>query len=219
MTEAEWLTATDPTPMLEFLSGKASDRKLRLFACACCRRIWHLITEEGSQNAVATAERMSDEQVTDDERWGVMVEAQYMPDNAANAAYNSLCSFPDYPDRTARQATWAVANETEAHQLSEALNPAWEHKRLSECLKQAVDLRDIFGNPFRPSTIDPSCLTSSVHVLATGIYADRTFDRLPILADALQDAGCDNEEILQHCRGPGPHARGCWAVDLLLGKE
>src|SRR5262249_55224546 len=78
--------------------------------------------------------------------------------------------------------------------------------------------RGIFGNPFRPVTIDPSSLTSTVVGLAGGIYADRAFDRLPILADALQDAGCDNANVLDHCRGPGPHVRGCWVVDLLLGK-
>jgi hypothetical protein len=80
-------------------------------------------------------------------------------------------------------------------------------------------IRDIFGNPFRPVTADPSWLTSTVAALARGIYADRAFDRLPILADALQDAGCDHADILDHCRGHGPHVRGCWVVDLLLGKE
>jgi hypothetical protein len=80
-------------------------------------------------------------------------------------------------------------------------------------------LRDIFGNPFRPVTADPSWLTSTVVALARGIYDDRAFDRLPILADALQDAGCDHADILAHCRSDDPHARGCWVVDLLLGKE
>ena len=78
-------------------------------------------------------------------------------------------------------------------------------------------LRDIFGNPFRPITFNLSWLTSTVVSLANGIYQDKAFDRMPIVADALQDAGCDNEEILQHCRGPGPHVRGCWAVGLILG--
>jgi hypothetical protein len=67
-------------------------------------------------------------------------------------------------------------------------------------------------------SVDPQWLTSTVAALAQGIYADRAFDRLPILADALQDAGCGNEDVLAHCRGAGPHARGCWVVDLLLGK-
>jgi hypothetical protein len=80
-------------------------------------------------------------------------------------------------------------------------------------------LRDIFGNPFRPVTGDPFSLTLTVRTLAEGIYADHGFDRLPILADALQDGGCVNADILTHCRGDGPHVRGCWVVDLVLGKE
>ncbi len=82
----------------------------------------------------------------------------------------------------------------------------------------ATLLRDIFGNPFRPVAFDSSWLTSTVLALATGIYAERAFDRLPILADALQDAGCDNDDILTHLRSDGPHVKGCWALDLVLGK-
>jgi hypothetical protein len=80
-------------------------------------------------------------------------------------------------------------------------------------------VRDIFGNPFRLVAFDPRWRTSDAVGLARGIYEDRAFDRLPLLADALMDAGCDNSEILDHCRGEGPHVRGCWVVDLVLGKE
>jgi hypothetical protein len=80
-------------------------------------------------------------------------------------------------------------------------------------------LRELIGNPFRPVTLNPSWLTSTVLTLAEGTYAERAFDRLPILADALQDAGCDNTDVLDHCRGPGQHVRGCWVVDLVLGKQ
>ncbi len=80
-------------------------------------------------------------------------------------------------------------------------------------------LRDIFGNPFRPVTFDPAWRTSTAVGVAEAIYADRTFDNLPVLADALQDAGCDHPDILTHLRDPGPHVRGCWALDLVLGKE
>ncbi|MBL8798455.1 MAG: hypothetical protein JNM56_31460 [Planctomycetia bacterium] len=80
-------------------------------------------------------------------------------------------------------------------------------------------LRDIFGNPFRPVAVEPTWLTSTVASLAQAIYDERAFDRLPILADALEDAGCDNADILNHCRQPGEHVRGCWCVDLVLGKS
>ncbi|HYH67899.1 MAG TPA: hypothetical protein VD866_24595 [Urbifossiella sp.] len=84
---------------------------------------------------------------------------------------------------------------------------------------QSILVRDIFGNPFRPVALDPTWRTEAVVGLATGIYADRAFDRLSVLADALEDAGCADADVLTHCRGPGPHVRGCWVVDLLLGKS
>jgi hypothetical protein len=92
-------------------------------------------------------------------------------------------------------------------------------RAVQEISAQTDLLREIIGNPFRPVAVDSAWLTSDVVALATGIYAEKAFDRMPILADALQDAGCENEDILTHCRGPGPHVRGCWVVDRLLGKE
>jgi hypothetical protein len=85
-------------------------------------------------------------------------------------------------------------------------------------LVQSRLLHEIIGNPFRPVTAVPAWRTSTVMSLAQGIYAQRAFDRLPILADALQDAECDNPDVLDHRRGGGPYVRGCWVVDLLLGK-
>ena len=94
--------------------------------------------------------------------------------------------------------------------------------REDEVKAQSSLLRCIFGNPFRPMTIDPAWLTwndGTVVKLAQAIYEERAFERMPILADALEDASCGDEQILTHCRGPGPHARGCFAVDALLQKE
>nr|AIA11533.1 Unknown Function [uncultured bacterium] len=88
--------------------------------------------------------------------------------------------------------------------------------------EQAKFLRCIYGNPFRPVKADPLWLTwndSTIPQLARTIYEERDFDLLPILADALEDAGCTDAEMLAHCRGPRPHVRGCWVVDLLLGKR
>jgi hypothetical protein len=81
------------------------------------------------------------------------------------------------------------------------------------------NIDDIFGNPFRPLTFDPRWRTSDVVGLARAIYDEKAFERMPILADALMDAGCEDEPIIGHCRGDGPHVRGCWVVDLILGKE
>jgi len=96
---------------------------------------------------------------------------------------------------------------------------AWSAAIEGDEAAQAALLREIVGNPFLPVPLDPAWLTSTVQNLAAAIYTDRAFDRLPILADALEDAGCTNADVLGHCRGPGPHVLGCWVVDLLLGKE
>ena len=98
-------------------------------------------------------------------------------------------------------------------------DPAVAAAMADESAAQAALVRDIFGNPFRPVTLDPSWQTPNVLALAETIYEERAFERLPILADALMDAGCDDEEALSHCRSSGPHVRGCWLVDLLLGKS
>ena len=103
--------------------------------------------------------------------------------------------------------------------MREVIRETTSDGRLDSELAHAELLRDIFGNPFRPLTFDPAWLTSDVLALAHGIYEERAFDRVPILADALQDAGCDNTDILSHCRSEGAHVRGCWVVDLVLGKS
>jgi hypothetical protein len=89
----------------------------------------------------------------------------------------------------------------------------------AEHLAQVALIRDIFGNPFRPVPLNPSWQTTTVVSLAQAVYDQRAYERMPILADALEDAGCTNEEVLAHARGEGPHVRGCWLIDLLLGKE
>ena len=87
------------------------------------------------------------------------------------------------------------------------------------CQSQADLVRDLVGNPFRPIAVDTRWRTADVIGLARAVYEDRAFERMPLLADALMDAGCDDEQVLGHCRGDGPHVRGCWVVDLVLGKE
>src|SRR5262249_17997472 len=92
-------------------------------------------------------------------------------------------------------------------------------REAAECAEQCGIVRDIFGNPFRRVTAKSAWLTSTVTALAREAYQTQNFSRMPILADALQDAGCEDAGVLAHCRGPGPHVRGCWVVDLVLGKE
>ncbi len=232
MTEAEWLAATDPTTLLEFLRGKASDRKLRLFNCACCRRIWHLLSDYPGRSAVEIAERYLD-------GGSGPLELATAHDAAVDFITEFLRRFEEWtcdtdcllsPKLNAVQvAAFAARERSEPFGIEEAYEGS--HKYALTALAtdlqtdsperrwQTNSLRDIFGNPFRPVVVDPAWLTSTVRMLAEGIYEDRAFDRLPILADTLQDAGCDNEDVLTHCHSEGPHVRGCWVVDLLLGKE
>jgi hypothetical protein len=87
-----------------------------------------------------------------------------------------------------------------------------------ELQAQANLLRDIFGNPFHPVIIDPSWQSNNVLELARNIYQEKAFDGIPVLADALEESGCNGTQLLDHCRQPKSHVRGCWAIDLILGK-
>ena len=230
MTEAEWLACEAPRPMLEFLRGKASDRKLRLFACACCRRIWHLLKDERARRAVEIAERFADGLAGDDER----SNARKLAQQAAQG--RGVTTAPTAP-KCERRAASAAYYATACQAMEAAYNApdlvvevlVWQaggyancdsrHIRREEEGPQAQLLRDLLGNPFRLVRFEPGWRTGNVIDLARTIYKEHAFERLPILADALMDAGCDSADILSHCRSSGPHVRGCWVIDLLLGKS
>jgi hypothetical protein len=228
MTEAEWLAATNPRMLLEYVKRRASKRKPRLFSVACCRRIWPLIADDRSRAAVQVAERFADGQATSEELHAAEAEAESIwlkdpLDEAAMACFH-VCSKQVaglYAAVSTVVAIWS-------HRLGEARkqgNPIPDGMAYTQPIKEAEEaeqcrlLRDIFGNPFRRVKCFPEWRTSTAVELATQMYESREFSAMPILADALQDAGCDNEDVLAHCRGPGPHVRGCWVVDLVLGKE
>ncbi len=215
MTEAEWLVCTDPTPMLEFLRGKASDRKLRLFAVACCRRIWHILIDERCQRAVELAEQSADYPISrhlldsaSAEAWEASEDA--IGDSGQSSLAGTGITWVRMADASAA-ASYAsndyLAEEGVLEVMRAAAAATFDPG--GEKSGQASQLRCLFGNPFCPLTADPLWLTSTVIALAQTIYADRAFDRLPILADALEDAGCDNADVLAHCRSEGPHVRGC----------
>jgi hypothetical protein len=180
--------------MLEFLADRASDRKLQLFGSACHRRIPAKAAIRWEQlrrggNLPAVAGRRG---VASNERKALVRAAV----EAENAVAIVTCGINRKADKQV-----VAAEEREA---------------------QCTLVRDIFGNPFRPVAIEPSWLTwndGTVVKVAQGIDEERAFGHLPLLADALEEAGCTDPGILEHLRGPGPHVRGCWVVDLLLGKE
>jgi hypothetical protein len=134
-----------------------------------------------------------------------------------------LDAAQDAPENISALASLMVCKAGTARKRAKYLSNIYTVAPNPRIMREWVDhhrhlLRDIFGNPFRPVACDTAWLTSDVIALACGIYDERAFDRTPILADALQDAGCDSADVLDHCRGAGPHVRGCWVVDLLLGK-
>ncbi|WP_227254493.1 hypothetical protein [Frigoriglobus tundricola] len=199
--------------MLNYLWSATSERKLRLYGCAACRRIWELM-DAASRGAVVASEQFAD---------GLISEEQLdLRSAAAEETYeDAVIDNDDLKAHVTHAASYSSSPSLALHVLAEALDailPAAPGGATEECAAQADLLRDIFGNPFRPIAINPAWLTSDVLALARGIYDERAFDRMPILADALQDAGCDNIDVLNHCRGDGLHVRGCWVVDMVLGK-
>jgi hypothetical protein len=253
MSEAEWLAFDDPTPMLEFLRGKVNERKLRLFAVACCRRIWHLMTDERCHRAVEAAERYADGvaseaewqaaqagvqeilnawQTEDEEEkrqagpwwmgWGYSGYRHRTgaPEKAISAACGAIALTDNGLMGSAGCAAWAAGSD--AGYYAEFLDAQYAEQRV-----QTLLLRDLFGNPFPPASLAPAWLAKdgTIPKLAQAVYEDRDLPSghldnhcLAVLADALEDAGCTDPEMLEHCRGPGPHVRGCWVVDLLLGQ-
>jgi hypothetical protein len=215
MTEPEWLACADPEQMRIFVSATASKRRLRLVGCACCRRIWMLLSDEQTKRAVEGAELFAD---------GLLPEKSLQQ---LSSAAQTLWEKIDYENERARAgraaaATYVSSLHFDLNVLSNTMGAVAEsrmRRQAAECRAQAAVLREVCGNPFRNASPEKSWLTRTVISLAQVIYDERAFDRLPILADALEDAGCTNADILEHCRKPGEHCRGCWAVDLLLGKE
>jgi hypothetical protein len=235
MTEAEWLECDDPTAMCQhaFKSTRSQrlpspHRKVRLFSCACCRLVWSLLTDERSRQLVEISERFADGEAKKSElaradRAGAEVAvALKLPREPRGL----VAKGKHPPQLAAEMAVWAGHDSNQdviemtaitAEQLIKALKKL-NDLTLIESLKSRAGLfRDIF-NPFHPVALNPSWLNATVVSLAKQMYDSRDFSAMPILADALQESGCDNETILQHCRNPGPHVRGCFVVDLLLGK-
>jgi hypothetical protein len=242
--------------MLRGRNHQISARKLRSFACACCRRIWHLVPPEPLWSAtLELAERSADGLVESE----ALTAARKAALDYSNATFQGRAEptqiaifevirtvapialeepghglhFPDGRDEPTlgHNAAAAVASHA-CHQVrgsrwkwlwAEFLaGYPWEGVYTAERKAQATFLRDLLGNPFRPTAIDPGVLfwsNGTVVRLAQAIHEDRRFEDLPILADALEEAGCQDGDILHHCRQPGEHVRGCWTLDLLLGKE
>jgi hypothetical protein len=225
MTEKQWHDARDsPEAMLNLLTDRASPRKLRLYAVGCCRRIWHLLKDERCRYAVEVAQRYADGQASDGELraagqvmssvarvWGDASSPQAHASEVIGGAAWATTRVPAW------HAAWDAAMD--ARMAARDFSPGGDYER--ERAWQAGLLRDLFGTPYRPVRIDPAWLAyeaGAVVKVARVIYDEGRFGDLPILADALEEAGCADADVLSHCRARGaPHYRGCWVVDAVLG--
>jgi len=234
MTEAEWLACTDPEPMLDFLRGKVSERKLRLFALACCERIDSLISDPRSRAALSfTATHLASGLARRKGRPAVAkaadaakkeLYARYFPRSNPDTLEADVAAYSaaDAALATLKVDPWFAAG----HASCFAAYATGSYFGGGERGQQACLLRDIIGNLFRPVSLDPAWRTPTVTDLAQAAYDERILpagtrdpDRLAVLSDALEDAGCTDEQSLVHLREPSPHVRGCWVVDAILGKE
>jgi hypothetical protein len=245
MTEREWEDSTDVSAMLSALRTRQSPwqwstRKARLFACACCRRVWSVLTEQTQRDAVEAAERAADKQIsladlavvqkataalqvgirarayggsrgqTSQGDWNFFVD--FTPENNLFCNPGGKASVPRPWGNP-----YGSANDTRALLHFRASSEAARSEQRAQCEL----LRDIVG-PMSPPVVNEAWLAANDRTterLALAIYAERIFDGLPVLADALEDSGCVDQILLSHLRGPGPHCRGCWAMDQLLARK
>lgn len=246
MTEQEWLARSHAGKMLYLLSEQGGrERKLRLFTFACCERVRHLLSDPRLVRALdgllAYADGRLDpaglRELADEARQAVReieaplrgLDGMLRYNDICSAASAVLCAVSSDYARKDGPAGYTLSTSSVSHFTRGArTNPVWESTQDRKLTDKVGDdeervhahlLADIIGNPFRPVVFDPSWLTSTVVSLAQGIYAERASDRMPLLMDALMDAGCADEAVLEHCRGPNTHVRGCWVIDLLLAKE
>jgi hypothetical protein len=239
MTEAEWHSLADPFALFDQIRGPkstlnlpvvATDRQLLLWASACCRRLGPVVDDARWLNAIRVVEQFADGEAAYPEvlavgremqKWfeelggyqnvspiGMVARSCADLSGGVDSAYDSMGTPFLVPAEEASR--WAVAAVREI-----AGEPAAERERAVQCSL----LHDILGNPFRPATVREGWRTPSVLTLAIEVYRGRSFGRLPELATALIQAGCEDEIILNHCRSDGPHVRGCWVVDLFLQRQ
>jgi hypothetical protein len=215
MSEAQWVACESWVDFLKVLPADASARKLRLFAVACCRRLPGLA--ERSTEALDVAERHA-EGLAD--RWAL--RRAYMK------AYGVVVHHEDNPGdeqghNAAQAVAWAVVAEGIGPREITAYAAYYAGRAVPGVAERGAQFRLLADTLLAPpsATVSPAWLAwngGTVGDLARAIEKEQAFDRLPILADALEDAGCADAALLDHCRGPGPHVRGCWVVDLILGK-
>jgi hypothetical protein len=228
MTASEWLAYLDSAPMLKCLRGTGHDRKFRLFATASCRAFLAAYLDEQGRETLDCVERFADGTIGRDRITRARALAR------TSGSFLGASELSSYAIEHLRTTIWVTAQTS-------AFGAAWTTSRYVVQAKRMLMgrsdwegyntitqqaeatlcslLREVFGNPFDPHPIVDRWLTPTVTAFSAAVYDTGAFDGLPFLGDALEDAGCTDAVILDHLRGPGPHVRGCWVVDLILGKQ
>jgi hypothetical protein len=216
VTEAEWNACTQVDRMLKALDPKRHRRKWVLFNCACCRRVWEMMPGDACRAYVEAAERYA---------LGTGLKKDLGPLRGAvnEALFRSFSSaVPGHNPAAAAASTVTNTTSYSAWSAARAVDEPGRVAHRRERQAQAGLLREVVGNPFRPVAVEPAWLKwdgGAVPRVAHAVLAAGRFADLPVLADALEEAGCPDADLLGHLRGPGPHVRGCWALDLLLGQS
>jgi hypothetical protein len=240
MNEAEWLAESHLKSLVQFLISRGDDRRHLLFGCACCRQVRHLLQHEAGWKLVEQCEAFADGDISeadfkagaDPELFADLVPHYRGLGGPGQLSVRALCAIGAArrlaSDRFRKSSgataiAWETSTQAQGDFIPTPQRPFIPHGGSilidqEQFREKAKLLRDIFGNPFRPVAFAPSWRTNTAVALARRMYQSRDFSAMPILADALEVAGCDSAEVLGHCRGPGPHARGCHVVDLVLGK-
>ena len=232
MTKAEWMACTDPAPMLRFLQGRVSERKFRLIALGCCRQLWGRTADRVTSAALAIVDQLAEAGALQTRMGSVRVPAGEAVLNCGASEPLESLSAGD-KDGVSTQVFISALPPLLASILADLAclrtNPALLTRLLGfltrtglPSVRQTALIRDIVRGPLQPIRFRASWRTWSSGVcleIARRIYKERAFDQLPILADALEEAGCDDADILGHCRAGGEYVRGCWVIDALLGKS
>jgi hypothetical protein len=241
MTEAEWIACTDPMLMLQFLARNHNflarnhnKRKALCFSTACCRRLQSLLDEYtcGILSALSGATEvtlsLSEIEAFSNDALAHTDSLSYLKGNPAGcsrwlAAYAVYYASEGNAAGAALRAAQAIecVGKDPAH-FNVAVPGPPSLGDPTERTAQVALLRCVFGNPFRKTRVNPVWLSwndSTVRRMAESIHDERVFELMPVLADALEDAGCSNADILEHCRHPGEHVLGCWVIDLILSKD
>jgi hypothetical protein len=212
MTESEWLVCADPEATLWACLQGSTVRKARLLAVACCcRLVSYLPPIAGTErdNLLDALSDRADQPTPDNWPDAICDDYEFVRD------FDGVDGFGEIVDSYMMITAGGLASG-----LKNAKYAAEGNGGQNESSLQAALVRCIFGNPFRPVPFFPEWRTDTAVSLARQMYDSRDFSAMPILADALQDAGCDSDDVLNHCRDTAlTHVRGCWVVDLVLGKE